>query len=400
MSLVSPTPHLDRFGYYLVDGQKHLHKLTAHRAADNDINRVKFVFNDQAYDSYDWTREPEPSVPLWEFYRRRAQALRDRYEYLVLMYSGGPDSKNMLDVFLQNNIRIDEIINFNSFERTQKYHGTIHNADYVYNAKATLDQLRKSNPEIVITVVDEIEITKSYQRRLRLQGDFEFVVGSHGCINGWLFRSAWVRDVPHIWNKIQAGTRVGIIKGQDKPQIHIDSNGKYFTQFIDLIGVDKAMELSYDSELKSSELFEFFYQSDDTAPLIIKQLHVLKNFMDRMQSPDLYEDEETHLSRRSKSRVHFFCTSKFTKRNLKYAEFHRLIYPGSTEGFRTPKTQLAFSSRPEDTWWLENLEPEYTAFWYKSLYKAVAYADIMHHRDNGADIRGLPVIKSKPFYLE
>jgi hypothetical protein len=316
------------------------------------------------------------------------------------MYSGGPDSKNMLEVFLQNNIRIDEIINFNSFERTQKYHGTIHNADYVYSAKATLDRIRKSNPEILITVADEIEITQRYQNYLRMQGNFEFVVGLHGSINGWLFRTGWVRNVPHIWDKMQSGTRVGIIKAQDKPQIHVDSNGKYFTQFIDVIGIDTAMELSHDDELRNLDFLEFFYQSDDSAALIIKQLHVLKNFMDRVQSPDVYEDDKTHSNRHKKSRIHFTCTSKFTKRNLKYAEFHRLIYPGSTEDFRTPKTQLAFSSRPEDTWWVENLETKYTSFWYKSLYKAVAYANIRHHSNDGANIHGLPIIKSKPIYIE
>jgi hypothetical protein len=399
VTIIKPSHHLDRLGYYEVGNNRYLHKLSAYRAADYNLANIKFVFNDHEFDSYDWTQDPDPNVGLTEFYRQRAQALRDKYEYLVLMYSGGPDSKNVLDCFLQNNIQIDEVINFNSFEKTRHCQGTINNADYVYNAQPTLEELRRTNPEIRITVADEIDITQRYQQRLQQQGDFEFVVGLTGSINSWVYRGVWIRHVDHIWNKMQSGVRVGVIKAHDKPKILVDSAGRYYTQFNDINGADLALALSQDNDLCNTEFLEFFYNGTESVPLMIKQLHVLKNFMSQVQDPDKYEDQKTH-DMRSRSRIHFTCVNRELGRNLKYDEFHQIIYPGSKPLFRTPKTLFGFSSRPEDTWWLGQLEPEYTSFWYKSLYKAVQFANIKHHHSGGADVRGLPFIKSKPIYLE
>ena len=75
----------------------------------------------------DWTTEPEPGVPLSEYYRRRAQQIRDKYDYVVLLYSGGPDSNNILHAFVHNGIKIDEIVNINSYDKTQVVKDTIHN---------------------------------------------------------------------------------------------------------------------------------------------------------------------------------------------------------------------------------------------------------------------------------
>lgn len=397
MNIIKPSHHLDRLGHYKVGNNRYLHKLSAYRAADYNVANIEFIFNEQEFESYDWTQEPEPNVGLTEFYRRRAQALRNKYDYLVLMYSGGPDSKNVLNCFLQNDICLDEIINFNSFDRTQKHHGTINNADYVHNVQPTLAALRLSNPEIRITVVDEISITQQYLRLLKKQGNFEFVVGLQGSVISWINRGVWVRYVDHIWNKMQSGVRVGIIKAHDKPKILVDSTGKYYTHFNDVNGPDLALALSQDEDLCNLEFLEFFYNSTESVSLMIKQLHVLKNFMIRVQDPNRYEDQKTH---DTKNKRHFTCVHKELKRNLKYDEFHQLIYPGSSPTFRTPKTLFGFSSRPEDTWWLNQLDTEYTSFWYMSLCKAVKFAHLENHQFGGANVRGLPFIKTKPIYLD
>jgi hypothetical protein len=43
-------------------------------------------------------------IPLKTLYKERAQQLRDNYDELILYYSGGSDSHNILHTFLQNNI--------------------------------------------------------------------------------------------------------------------------------------------------------------------------------------------------------------------------------------------------------------------------------------------------------
>ena len=65
-------------------------------------------FNDAVFSSYNWTKEPTESI--LELYRQRAQQLRDQYDYIVLCYSGGADSDNVLRSFVDNDIRIDEVV--------------------------------------------------------------------------------------------------------------------------------------------------------------------------------------------------------------------------------------------------------------------------------------------------
>ena len=66
-----------------------------------------FCFNETVFKLIDWTVEPSQS--LKELYVERCQQLRDKYDYLILSYSGGADSHEILYTFLENNIFIDEI---------------------------------------------------------------------------------------------------------------------------------------------------------------------------------------------------------------------------------------------------------------------------------------------------
>lgn len=69
---------------------------------------VELYCNDNEYDRYDWSVEPEQS--LEELMTAHALDLRNRYERLILLWSGGTDSHTMYNVFKQANIHIDEII--------------------------------------------------------------------------------------------------------------------------------------------------------------------------------------------------------------------------------------------------------------------------------------------------
>lgn len=96
----------DRFGYYQVGDFKTYSKVEAiGRHHDKNIH-PEWHFNDSIFSSHDWQQEPQ--TPLTELYRQRAQQIRDKYDYLVLFYSGGADSQNILDTFVNNDIQLDE----------------------------------------------------------------------------------------------------------------------------------------------------------------------------------------------------------------------------------------------------------------------------------------------------
>jgi hypothetical protein len=69
---------------------------------------VEFVCYDDEYAALDWTKEPQESFD--ELMRRHAQYLRDKYKSVVLNWSGGTDSQTIYNIFVKNNIHIDEIV--------------------------------------------------------------------------------------------------------------------------------------------------------------------------------------------------------------------------------------------------------------------------------------------------
>ena len=51
-------------GSYSVGNQQFLFKMDALRAANNNANNIVFHFNDALYQSFDCTRDPEPTLTL------------------------------------------------------------------------------------------------------------------------------------------------------------------------------------------------------------------------------------------------------------------------------------------------------------------------------------------------
>ena len=83
-------------GYFKVGKDIFFSKIDAILHASKTNADVTFHFHDDVYGSVDWTRPLH--VPLDVLYRQRAQQLRDKYDYLVLHYSAGSDSHNILRI--------------------------------------------------------------------------------------------------------------------------------------------------------------------------------------------------------------------------------------------------------------------------------------------------------------
>ena len=113
-----------------------------------------FFYHDDVFSKVDW--KTEPTETLEELYRERAQQIRDQYEYVILCYSGGYDSTNILESFYYNNIHIDEILLVGAFSQDSE-RGTDenHNGDIYQNAFPTLNSMNLPNTKI--TVADYTE---------------------------------------------------------------------------------------------------------------------------------------------------------------------------------------------------------------------------------------------------
>jgi hypothetical protein len=90
----------DQFGYYTIGNLKTYSKIEAIELHTKTGTHPQWHFNDEIFSMHDW--RVEPTASLEELYAIRARQIRDKYDYIVLFFSGGADSENMLRTFLRN----------------------------------------------------------------------------------------------------------------------------------------------------------------------------------------------------------------------------------------------------------------------------------------------------------
>lgn len=394
------TPGLvEKIGYYTVGDAVYYAKSDALTAAGGKKNQVQWHLNDKIYSLYDWTKEPESHLGIDEFYRRRAQQIRDKYDYLVLMYSGGPDSQNILETFVDNGIYIDEIVNVNSYASTGVEQGTIHNADYVHNVKPTLERLlAEKNLQSRITILDEIDLCKQHIDRYQRQGHQEILV-EQGSIATFPYRPYVLKHLPHVWSKIISGIKVGMIVGSDKPRV-IVKDGRWATNFYDALVGNYGLAASSDADLGATDAWEFFYWSPDAVELQIKQLQVLRKFMmSNTDSANYVTEQQLAFSSQSvdDNRAAHTCESKTSNLHLNYHQFHKLIYPRLKINFVTHKSSNGMLK--PDMFWFEKIrqtDAKYLEYslkdWMKKNPQYVSATEVQKG--------SWPIFQTQPIYLE
>jgi hypothetical protein len=163
----APLDFFKKHGYYQVGNRVFNYRVRALQEATRTKQSVQWVFNNDVFSAMDW-RTPL-NVSLNEIYRIRAQQLRQKYDYLVLYFSGGADSTVVLQSFVNNNIKLDEIVVGWPVSQTQGTY-TPNNTDtqarnmlseWDYSIKPKLDWIAKHHPEIRITVCDILSDPKN-----------------------------------------------------------------------------------------------------------------------------------------------------------------------------------------------------------------------------------------------
>lgn len=387
---------LEKLGYYLVNDTQFYSKIQALNSANQQIDKIQFIYNDNVFDKFDWTQEPEPEVSILEFYKRRALQLREQNDYLILMYSGGPDSTMMLKTFVDNNIYIDEIVNFNSYQSTGILRGTVFNADYYYNVEPYLQEIKKTSKVLGrISILDEIEFTKMHWQDLQRSGHPDLVLGTYSWPTAWVLRGVWVKFVSHIWDQIQQGRGVVVVYGSDKTRLQI-KQGRYCTWFMDFSGPDAAELVSQDSSFDSLDFIEYFFHSPEAVPMIIKQAHLLKNYVENHATSSEFESMQVYADQCQRARN--YCASKKMPGNLCPESYHKIVYPGIQLPILTPKPGEMLL-RANDSWWVKDLAPSQTAVWRHAVGKLFKnFGQLLNGSMPG--VNNLPHLSTRPYFLE
>jgi hypothetical protein len=274
-----------KHGYYLIDGIKTFSKLEAWQLSGQDLSKIKFIFNDDVFDTIDTTKEPEEDI--YELYRQRAQQLRKDYDYIVLIYSGGVDSHTILETFLENNLRLDEICTFSNNDvqaKTEKFNQEVYNAAIPFVETLDLKKLgtkfRLVNiGQMIIDQLSDIYHFENFEHHSLSTPVWRIAVSSH------ILKS----KITEHRKLVEAGKKVCYLWGHEKPTMRA-VNKEYSLTIADTFsGSFGAKQYSNREKLKNSfDNFydEAFYICREFPKISIKQAHMLSNFMSSISSDD------------------------------------------------------------------------------------------------------------------
>jgi hypothetical protein len=310
--MISNTPYSgDQFGYYTVgENFKTYSKLLAIEETKRTGIHLKWHFNQPQYEMYNWTIEPTESLD--ELYRQRAQQIRDNYDYIVVWYSGGADSWCVLDTFLKNNIKIDEIGQIHSYEGDNNKN-SVFNEEIFYTAIPATQAIINDHPEINHRVVDISKIISDLY--LRPDVKYDYIYNIKGIMSANSLARSYLREYIDDYKKlIDSGKRVCFIWGSEKPRLKLINN-KYHTCFIDVFS---ETNLRLQSQVSRGYFDEWFFWGADCAPIVAKQSHIL------MRVLSTENNNSSWFVNSGGAHIPVTRSGKYLRNDI----YHTLIYPG------------------------------------------------------------------------
>jgi len=232
-------------------------KVEAIEFVKNNGGHMTWHFNDEIFSCYDWKIPVTESVT--DFYRERALQLRQKYKKVILMYSGGIDSHNILLTFLKNNIPIDGVGSF--YYRHSTEPDDYINYEWEHQTLPRLQKLKEEYPSLDFFRFDNTE--NCLDMITRHADDWKYLGRGH--LNPSTLSMSYLhRFLPQ---RMQHENSC-LIFGMDKPRLRY-KDGIFYFNFYDSVF---RSTFSHDSKV------EFFYWSPDCPKLLIKQAQLVRDY--------------------------------------------------------------------------------------------------------------------------
>lgn len=241
--------------YYNLNGIKFDNPFAAflHGSVYDPHTFPKFDFYDSEFSAVDWTIEPPESFQT--LCDRRAHQLRNKYDKIILAFSGGTDSITIYNTFLRNNLHIDEI--YVSYAGPGKERFTGEESITPWLLENHPDKTTKINAKSFHTHDDIIE----YERQLSSE---DYLVNDNSNLRHQDIK--YCRPTINQANFDQSYNYC-VLTGYEKPNLVQRSDGYYF-RFLDVV---------FAGTLMRNDL-EFFFISPDMPELHAKQCHMMLNY--------------------------------------------------------------------------------------------------------------------------
>ena len=155
---------------------------------------------------------------LDQLYRTRARQIREQYDYVGVLFSGGWDSRNIIETFAKEGLHIDDIVIFVTPELEKSTEFNNQNpsnwyGEIMYHAVPYAEHFKQLHPNTNVTTIEWLDIVdKSFDDPEQVMRDSRPKPG--------VFFGRWlsVAKDPGLEKRI-AGKRACLLTGLDKPCI-------------------------------------------------------------------------------------------------------------------------------------------------------------------------------------
>lgn len=261
-------------GYYVVNGIKYFDKIQAILEANKTQADISWHFHEDKLRSIKWYMEPP--LPLETYYKLRAQQIRNEYDYVVIMFSGGADSRNVIQSFLKNNVKIDEIVSSIPETGLNNYTTTGQNSD-AENAASEWD----------LAVYPFLKDISNFYPNIKISSNDLFKNILDYKTDEWLYQSSdWIHpstvarykleNLKHLKNLAEQGKKIAIVYGIDKPFLVYEKDNWLTSTIYDL--VVNVPTKPFDQDYLNVNIVLFYY-TPDLPELMVKQAHVLARWI-------------------------------------------------------------------------------------------------------------------------
>jgi len=326
-----------KYGLWVVGDQKFNNKYQSLVEASTTNQNIKFWYHDEVFDSVD--RNLLGKISLNILYKERAQQLRDTYDYLILYYSGGADSHNILKTFVDNDIFLDEICvkwpkplidskfyNPNNIDKGSRNIWS----EWNYCVEPILKWISANRPKTKICIKDYTENAD------KINIDKFFVDNPNHGFRASIIKDSQVSDSEN--EQLKLNKTVGSIYGVDKPLLLLDNN-KFYTFFTDSPGISASINVN------NPYGTEYFYWSSSMPILALEQAYQLSNYYKAFPECQkfLYTYDNNGLSKEEKTQAQNDITRK-------------VIYDNWDNRFQAEKTHGKGSAVTDKYFWLFDSE--------------------------------------------
>ena len=269
-----------KYGYYEINGHKTFSKLEAIELQNKTGVFPEWNFNRPVFDNINWKAAP---LDVWELYKARCKQIRAAYDYVVIFYSGGSDSENILQAWLAADCKLDELATCWNMEGSGDRDAYM-NAEVDRVVFPNIKKLKDSGVDFKFRLIDITQPTLDF---IRSAGDdYNYFVAHHFSPNN-IIKAQLRERIKDYADLINQGKSVCFVWGAEKPQIFPDGDRHYF-QFFDIM--DSYVNAYTQPNLKQGWYDEIFYWTPDMPEMAVAQAHTLLRFAETCDIAEFYQD--------------------------------------------------------------------------------------------------------------